>query len=216
MQSLSLLFNHSNEELTSLVEKQENLISSNQTEVIKVAKEQRELLSKQLLESESQSHLLAQKLKESEEQNQLVKEKMEALGEVVDDLKLKQFEEKQLREAHKTMSQESLFASHRMSGLQTANVIKQKIVEYYMLEHKFPNSNKPLKLPRFNSYANKGVHSITVSRGRKITVVFTETSGFNKGAINFIPKYKNDQIQWHCTTRDYTTIQQTMPQCKVL
>lgn len=203
-------------DLTTLVEKQEVLISSNQAEMIEAAQKQRDLLSKQLLESESQSDLLAKKLKESEQQSQAVQEKMEDLGEVVDDLKLKQLEEKQLSEAHKAMSQESLYASRRVSGLQTATMIKQMIAQYYLEEGKFPHSNKSLRLPKSNSYANQDVHSITVSHGGKITVVYTESSGINNGAISLTPKYKNNQIQWQCTTRDYVTIHQTMPQCKLL
>jgi len=150
--------------------------------------------------------------------NQLKEQKLDQqidkIETVVDELKDQQIEEKELREEYTKMSKGALNAAYISQGLQTATLFKVYIAEFYFSEGEFPKNNKQLNLPTANSYASDYINGVWVSRGGKITVVYKQNSGVDKGAISLVPKLKNDQLIWKCITKDYKNIQQFIPQCQ--
>jgi Ca2+/Na+ antiporter len=203
--------------LKSKVEDQESTQKQNQKQLLERAqktareKEALELLKKQAevnkiqLENEKQLNLKKEK--------QLDK-KLDKIETVVTDFKQQQDKEKELRTLNEKMSKQALSAAYISQGLQTATMIKMMVAEFYMSEGTFPNSNEELGLPRANSYNSDTIRSIWVSKGGKITVVYKQITGQDKGAISLIPNEKNNQLNWKCMTRDFKNIQQFIPQCK--
>jgi hypothetical protein len=177
-------------------------------------------LQQQALDEQTQKNVQFQQqiLDKQSEINQLkeqnLDQQIDKIETVVDDLKDQQNEEKKLREEYAKMSKGALNAAYISQGLQTATMFKIYIAEYYYSEGKFPHNNKQLNLPTANSYATDYINGVWVSRGGKITVVYKQNSGIDKGAISLIPKFKNDQLHWKCTTKDFKKIQQFIPQCQ--
>jgi DNA-directed RNA polymerase beta' subunit len=173
----------------------------------------------QVLDEQAQKNLQLQKdvIDKQSQINQLKEQKLDQqideIETVVGELKDQQIEEKQLREEYVKMSKGALNAAYISQGLQTASLFKIYIAEYFSSEGKFPNNNKQLNLPTANSYASDYINGVWVSRGGKITIVYKQYSGIDNGAISLVPKFKNDQLFWKCTTRDFKNIQQLIPQC---
>ena len=151
---------------------------------------------------------LFNKYKEQELDN-----KLDKIESVVTDLENQQKQDAALRKEYEKMSKNALKASYLSQGLQTASMLKMFVAEYTMSEGVFPNTNKQLNLPKPSSYASEAVSEIWISKGGKITVVYKQTTGQNKGAISLLPQLKNNQILWKCETRDFKNIQQFIPQC---
>jgi membrane-associated HD superfamily phosphohydrolase len=145
---------------------------------------------------------------------QQLDEKLDKIETVVTVLEQQQQQEKELRAHHLKMSQAALTASYLTQGLQTASMLKVQVAEFYMSEGQFPNSNQQLRLPPANSYATDTIKSVGVSKDGKIIVVYQQVTGQEHGAISLIPKYKNGQLNWQCTTSDFKNVQQFIPQCK--
>ena len=156
---------------------------------------------------------MARSLQESEKQSSAIDQQITTLDAVVDDLATKQMQEKQLNAEYELLQQRAMHASYRAAGLQTASMIKMYVAEYYMSEGRFPDSNTKLRMPRPESYANDRVKSITVSKGGRITTVYTAKSGVDGGSIVLSPRERNGQLVWQCTSRDFEDIQDTLPSC---
>ncbi len=186
--------------LKNQVEEQDSTIEKNNQQLLEESQQQ----AAELLEKQTEIN----QLKEKE-----LDKKLEQIETVVTDLEKQQEEEKELRDQHLKMSENALTAAYLAQGIQTASMFKMHVAEYYMSEGRMPKSNKQLGLPRANSYATDVIESIWVTYGGKITVVYKQLKGQDKGAISLVPKYKNDQLLWKCVTRDFVNIQQFMPQC---
>ena len=219
--------NQSLQQLQETVTKQESMTKQEQQALIKQAHNQSQLLEQQLQATEAQNDLMEQRLQETEQQSELLEQTLQAtehqskvldqqkqtLDAVVEDLAMKQHQEQQRQAEYEALHQKALRASYRASGLQTGSLIKTYVAEYYMTEGRFPDSNTKLRLPRPESYASDTVKSITVSRGGRITIVYTAKSGMDGGAIVLTPRERNQQLVWQCTSRDFEDIQDTMPTC---
>jgi hypothetical protein len=200
---------------STIEENKRQLLDESQRQAQQQAAKQLEI-EKQLLDKQAEIDRIKlegqQQLNQRKEQE--LDEKLDKMEAVFTDLDKQQQQEKALRDEHTKMSKNALLASYLAQGLQTATVIKMYVAEYYMSENQFPKNNEQLGLPRANSYATDVIRSIWVSSGGKITVVYKQVTGQDKGAISLIPKFKNDQIHWQCVTKDFKNIQQFMPQCK--
>ena len=120
------------------------------------------------------------------------------------------------REAQKKLSDRALKATYLAQGFQTMSTLKQQVVEYYMSNGRFPRNNRELKIAKPQQFASEAIRSIWVSKGGKISVVYTEKSGVDKGTISLTPKSKNQQVLWQCTTKDFVDISHHFPQCTVM
>ncbi len=204
---------------TEQVNQQQALIEAAQSQTqileqqLKATEQQSELLDQRLAESKRQSEVIEQRMEESKQQSNVIEGHIETLDVVVEDLAAKQQQEQRLKAEYEVLQKQALHASYRVAGLQTATMIKTYVAEYYMMEGRFPDSNTKLRLPRPDSYASETVKSIAVSKGGRITVVYTAKSGVDGGAIVWIPREKNHQLVWQCTSRDFEDIQSTMPSC---
>ncbi len=166
---------------------------------------------------------VAEQVNESKEQSKKINEQLTELNKVSQELTEKQAIEKQnrkeeqkQRELQRQRSEEALRATYISQGFQTMSALKQQIVEYYMTNDRFPRSNKDLNIARPQQFATEAIRSIWVSRGGKISVVYTEKSGVDKGTISLTPKVKKQQINWQCTTKDFANISHYFPQCRLL
>jgi DNA repair exonuclease SbcCD ATPase subunit len=168
-------------------------------------------------ESERQAEVDRLKLNHQQELNKLKEQELDKkLGKiesVITILEQQKSQEKALRSEYEKMSHNALKATYLAQGLQTASMLKVYVAEYTMNEGVFPNTNKQLNLPKPSDYATEAIREIWVSKGGKITVVYTQKTGQNKGAISLVPQLKNNQILWKCTTRDFKNIHQFIPQC---
>ncbi len=219
--------NQSLQQLQQTVSKQDTAQSNQQQALIEAAQSQTQILEQQLKATAQQSEMLDQQMQESKQQSAAIDQRMQeskqqtaaidqqinTLDAVVEDLTMKQHQEQQLKDEYDALQKQALQASYRVSGLQTGVMIKTYVAEYYMMEGRFPDSNTKLRLPRPESYASDTVKSIAVSKGGRITVVYTAKSGVDGGAIVLIPREKNNQLVWQCTSRDFEDIQATMPSC---
>ena len=201
------------QQLQEVVTGQDSDLVKNQQAVIEETRSQSEILQNQLTATEKQSELLDQRLQESLKQSSAIDQQVATLDTVVEDLAMQQMQEKQLNAEYEVLQQKAMHASYRSSGLQTGSMIKMLVAEYYMVEGRFPDSNTKLRMPRPESYANDSVKSITVSKGGRITIVYTAKSGVDGGAIVLNPREKNGQLVWQCTSRDFEDIQDTLPSC---
>ena len=201
------------QQLQEVVTTQDSDLVSKQKVVMEETRSQTKILQDQLKESEKQSELINQQLQESLKQSSAIDKQITTLDTVVEDLAMQQLQEKQMQAEYGVQQNRALQASYRASGLQTGSMIKLYVTEYYMMEGRFPDSNSKLKLPRPESYANDRVKSITVSKGGRITIVYTAKSGIDGGAIVLSPRERNHQLVWQCTSRDFEDIQDTLPAC---
>ena len=201
------------QQLQEAVANQDLDLASQQKVMIEEVRSQSQILQNQLNATEKQSKLLDQQLQESLKQTSAIDQQVETLDSVVDDLAMKQMQEKQMQAEYDVLQQRTLQASYRASGLQTASMIKMYVTEYYMMEGRFPDSNTKLRLSRPESYANDMVKSIKVSKGGRITIVYTAKSGVDGGAIVLSPRERNGQLVWQCTSRDFEDIKDTLPAC---
>lgn len=109
--------------------------------------------------------------------------------------------------------QETLNASYLAQGFQAISVFKVHIAEFYMMNGKFPENNKDLRLAEPTEFATDIIRSVSVGQGGKVIIVYNEKSGIDNGAISFTPTDKNYQLHWKCTTNDFKKIQRFIPQC---
>ncbi len=201
------------------VNQQQALIEAaeNQAQILEqqlqATEQQSDLLDQRLAESKRQSEAIEQRMEESKQQSTVIEGQIETLDAVVEDLAAKQQQEQQMKAQYEVLQKQALHASYRASGLQTGVMIKTYVAEYYMMEGRFPDSNTKLRLPRPESYANDTVKSIAVSKGGRITIEYTAKSGVDGGKIVLIPRERNHQLVWQCTSRDFEDIQSTMPGC---
>ncbi|GJM05997.1 MAG: hypothetical protein DHS20C09_19930 [marine bacterium B5-7] len=201
------------QQLQEVVISQDSDLVSKQKVVMDETRTQTKILQDQLKASEKQSELINQQLQETMKQSSAIDKQITTLDTVVEDLAMQQLQEKQMQAEYGVLQNRALQASYRASGLQTGSMIKLYVTEYYMMEGRFPDSNSKLKLPRPESYANDRVKSITVSKGGRITIVYTAKSGIDGGAIVLSPRERNHQLVWQCTSRDFEDIQDTLPAC---
>ncbi len=169
--------------------------------------------TQQVQAAEQQSELLQQRLTESKKQSQAIDQQINTLDSVVEDLALQRMQQQQFKAAQESLQQEALHAANRISGLQIASMMKMAVVEYYALNDRYPSSNTQVGLLRPESYASDKIHSVAISKGGRITVVYTALSGVDGGAISLTPKDKLGLVEWRCTTTDFETIQQSIPDC---
>jgi myosin heavy subunit len=205
--------NQSLQALQQTVKQQESELLAKQQAVISQAESQTALLEEQLAASKKHSAVLDQRLQESVKQTEVMDQQINTLDSVVQNLAEKQHKEQQMQAEYDAMAKKALQASYRVGGLQTASMIKTMVAEYYFMEGRFPHSNTVLGIQRPTAYANEQVKSITVSKGGRITVVYTARSGQENGAINLTPKEKNGQLEWRCSSWDFEDIRDSMPTC---
>ena len=163
---------------------------------------------------QAQQAEVEKQLAESRKQTEILEQQVEQMTDVVDQMEDERLKDEERNAELEEFAQDSLYAAYISTGLNAAAALKIRIAEYYMNNDVFPHSNEVLGLPSPKKYSSDIIRSITVSRGGKITVVYTEKTGRDKGAINLKPKYKNEQIEWTCTTRDFVNIQNFMPACR--
>ncbi|WP_395373189.1 pilin [Marinicella sp. W31] len=163
---------------------------------------------------EAQQAEVEKQLAESKKQTEILEQQVEQMTDVVDQMEDERQQEEERNAELEEFAQDSLYAAYISTGMNAAASLKIRIAEYYMMNDVFPHSNEVLGLPSPKKYSSDIIRSITVSRGGKITVVYTEKSGQDKAAINLKPTYKNEQIEWSCTTRDFANIQNFMPICQ--
>ncbi|MGJ8662734.1 MAG: pilin [Marinicella sp.] len=201
------------EQLQQSVKNQDSELALKQKAVIEETRSQTQIMQDQLAATAKQSELIDQQLQESQKQSKAIDQQISTLDNVVEDLAMKQLQEEQMKAENAALQERALRASYRASGLQTASMIKMHVAEYYMMEGRFPDTNRKLGLPRPNSYANDWVKSITVSKGGRITLVYTAKSGMDGGTIVLSPRERNHELVWQCTSRDFEDIQDTLPTC---
>ena len=198
-------------ELKEMVAAQEAQRANQQDEVLTAVLAQKQDVLNAVEEQKAEAQ---QQLEESQKQTEILEQQIDQMTEVVDQME-EERERVEAREAEmEQLSQDSLRATYLSTGLQAAASFKVQIAEYYMMNNRFPNSNESLNLPSPRQFKTDIIRSITVSQGGKITVVYTEKSGQDKGAITLKPSVKHDQINWSCQTRDYANIQNFMPTCQ--
>ena len=166
----------------------------------------------------SEKHLLEIKkqVDESKKQTKLITQQIESLNKVTENLAEKQQIEIEMMTQAKKNNQDALKAFYISQGLQMASRLKIHIAEYYFSHDKFPNRNADLKISSPTQFATEATRSIWVSKGGKIIIVYTQKSGVDKGTVNLTPKYKNNEIQWQCSSKDFKQISLYIPQCKLL
>lgn len=98
---------------------------------------------------------------------------------------------------------EFLSAAHFVEGLSLATPIKMRVVEYYMTQGEFPESNEELGLPTSRSIRSRSVKSIEVSMGGKITITYNSALKEDSTLIlkPTIPHgYTAQSVEWVCMT----------------
>jgi TolA-binding protein len=170
-------------------------------------------LAQQLAASQQHSQQLEQQLQESAGQTGRMEQQLSELDEVVNELSEQQHQEAQLRAEYEAMAEQALAASYRAKGLVYAQGIKTMVAEYYMMSGRYPRSNTSLGIQRPEAYANDTVRAITVSKGGRISIVYTEKAGQAGGAIHLTPKEVNGLLEWRCSSWDSEDIRDTMPTC---
>lgn len=202
------------QQLNAEISELKNMLSAqdDQQQVVmqEVVAQKQEMLSA----VEAQKAEAQKQLEESKKQSEILEQQVDQMTEVVTQME----EERQREEAREAemeaFSQNNLRAAYISTGLQAAATFKVQIAQYRSMHNVFPNSNAALGLRSPKSYATDVIRSITVSQGGKITVVYTEKTGQDRGAITLKPTLKNHQINWTCKTRDFSYIQNFMPDCR--
>lgn len=192
-------------ELKQQVDVKEQLLKKQEAETKQLVEE----VAKQVNESKQQSEKINQQLTELNKVSQELTEKQELE-------KSNRREQQKLQALQKKRSEQALRATYISQGFQTMSSLKQQIVEFYMANGRFPRNNRELNIARPKQFATEAIRSIWVSRGGKISVVYTEKSGVDKGTISLTPKVKNQQVNWKCSTKDFADISQYFPQCRVI
>jgi ankyrin repeat protein len=96
-----------------------------------------------------------------------------------------------------------LTAAHFVQGLSLATPIKMQVVEYYMTQGEFPDSNAELGLPSSQYIRSRSVKNIEVSTGGKITIAYNSVlkDGSSIVLTPTIPLGPSAQsIEWVCMT----------------
>lgn len=179
----------------------------NQDRLIEQQKQQVDKLGKQQLEQ------MSKQVEESKKQNEKLNQQIETMDNVVEDLKQKQKIEQEIMDKAQIDRQGVLNGTYIAQGLQMASTLKIHVAEYTMSSGRFPKNNRELQIASPKNFASEAIKEIWVTKG-KITIVYTEKSGINKGIVNLTPEIKNNQIQWSCSTPDFKTISRYMPQCE--
>lgn len=193
------------EHVEKLMEKQQADIEGYQEKLQEVSEsvaavndsfaEERKVLQRQITEANKQSETMQKQIDETVRLNSINKE---------------------MTAAQEQIGKNALRASHLATGLQTAAGLKVAIVEHYLAENKFPGSNRIIGLPSPKSYNSDVIESVTVSHRGRITVVYKQKPGQDKGAISLIPSVKKDRVNWRCETRDFDDIQLYLPDCRYI
>lgn len=167
------------------------------------------VVSKQLQE-------IAKQMDETKEQTKKIDQQIDSLNTVTKDLAKKQKIEKEMMMQHKKMGQSALNAAFISQGFQIMSMLKVQVAEYYGETGQFPHNNDDLNIVKPTQFATDAIRSVWISKGGRISVVYTAKSGMDKGTLSFTPEDKNNQIQWQCSTRDFKNISQFFPQCKFI
>ena len=178
--------------------------------LMKQQKQQTESVVKKQLQE------IAKQMDESKEQSKKIDQQIDSLNTVTENLAEKQRIEAEIMAQQKITAQSALSASYISQGFQTMTMLKVEVAEYYMMNGQFPNSNSELKIAKPTQFATDAIRSVWISKGGRISVVYTAKSGIDKGTLSFTPKDKNNQIHWQCTSRDFKTISRYFPQCKFI
>ncbi|MBL4659744.1 MAG: pilin [Alcanivoracaceae bacterium] len=182
--------------------------------------EKNELMQQQRQQTESlvdeQLHEIAKQMDETKEQSKKIDQQIDSLNTVTENLAEKQRIEAEMMAQQKITAQSALNASYISQGFQTMAMLKVQVVEYYMTNGQFPNTNDDLGISRPTQFATDAIRSVWISKGGRISVVYTAKSGIDKGTLSFTPKDKNNQIHWQCSSRDFKTISRYFPQCKFI
>jgi len=156
---------------------------------------------------------ITKKMDEVQKQSEKLDRQMQTLKTATKDLDQKQQLEKERISAAEKNKQATLKAFHIAQGFQSILPLKVRIAEHFMSTGRFPNSNDNLGVAKPAGFATDVIQSIWISKGGRITIVYTEKSGVDKGAISFTPYEKNHQLNWKCSTKDFVNITRFMPQC---
>lgn len=169
------------------------------------------------LEQRSDRMLAAaqQQVQTAAQQSEAIDQQINSLDAVVEDLTMQQMQQKQIQAAQESLRQEALYAANRVGGLSIASGMKMAVVEHYQTMGRYPSSNVQLGYPEPASYADDNIQSITISSGGRITVVYTASSGVDGGAISLTPKDQHGMVKWRCSTADFETISQSIPDCEL-
>ncbi|MBL1276335.1 MAG: ankyrin repeat domain-containing protein [Ectothiorhodospiraceae bacterium] len=98
---------------------------------------------------------------------------------------------------------ELLTAAHLVEGLALAAPVKMQITEFYNMQGDFPASNAELGLPPPQSIAGRGVKSVEVSLGGKITITYNNALKKDSSIIltpSTASGYTVLGIKWTCAT----------------
>jgi len=159
---------------------------------------------------------IAIQMDETKEQSKKIDRQIDSLNEVTNNLAEKQKVEKEMMAQQKKMGQAALNAAYISQGFQTMSMLKAQVAEYYMETDQFPQSNDDLKIAKPTQFATDAIRSVWISKGGRISVVYTAKSGIDKGTLSFTPEDKNNQIHWQCSSRDFKSISQFFPQCEFM
>lgn len=96
-------------------------------------------------------------------------------------------------------------------GLQLASQIKAQVVEFYLQEGVWPNSNAALGLSAPEQYRGRSLRSMQVQDGGVIRLAYEES-----GEVRLRPQadVAGNRISWQCLTGSYPDIASLIPQCR--
>ena len=98
---------------------------------------------------------------------------------------------------------ELLTAAHLMEGMSSAVPVKMQVAEFYAMQGRFPASNAELGFPPAESFSGRGLKSIEISLGGKITIIYSNAFKKNSSII-LIPSsasnFSAHSIKWACVS----------------
>lgn len=106
-------------------------------------------------------------------------------------------------------------AAYLAEGLTAAANTKPMIVEFYMQNGGWPDSNEDIGLPGPEAFTGRALKSVAVSGGGVVTLTYNEKTGVNGGTIQLVPELDEatGQVKWRCESTSYSEITVTIPQC---
>ena len=100
-------------------------------------------------------------------------------------------------------------------GLQLAGTAKVAVAEFFMVNDRFPRSNREAGLPEPTQFSGQALTSLVISFDGEIILNYNKKSGVHRGMIRLTPDVRaTHMIKWQCKSRNFRSINQMAPGCE--
>jgi|GEM_PF-4594746 len=178
--------------------------------------DQRETRELQQQALDQQARLIQQQQAALDQQQAVVEKQLQAAGSLAEKYEGHLEQQKAEQEMAEVMRTQHMNAAYMASGLSLASRLKPRIMEHYMMEGRFPESNGDVGLPDPDRMGSHGVRSVGITEEGGIEITYGPETGIDGGVVLLSPteRAQAGRVDWNCTTPDYPDIARFLPTCQ--